>query len=279
MAELPKISVVTPSFNSISTIGDTIESVRAQDYKNWEHIVVDGGSRDGTVELLGKYPHLSWVSEKDDGLYHAMNKGVARASGEVVVILNADDCFRAGALRHVAEAFQKNPAWDALFGDVVFVDAQGSKIYQREEAAYDFKVLLYAVDYICHQTLFVRKAVYERLGAYRHKEFLKAADYEFKLRLGRAGCRVGHLPGLLVNFRYHLEGRSSDVQFLRQSTQEAERIRREYGNPGGWRGACLRPVFKAKRQLEKLLRRHKCDLIPGTWHLRSHVRRQTEKEC
>src|SRR5438874_84651 len=175
MAELPKISVVTPSFNSISTIGETIESVRAQDYKNWEHIVVDGESRDGTVELLRKYPHLNWASEKDEGLYHAMNKGVARASGQVVVMLNADDCFRASALRHVAEAFQKNPAWDALFGDVVFVDTQGSKIYQREEAAYDFKVLLYAVDYICHQTLFVRKAAYERLGGYRHKEFLKAA--------------------------------------------------------------------------------------------------------
>ena len=90
----------------------------------------------------------------------------------------------------MAQGFQNNPDWDALFGDVVFVDAQGRKIYQREEAIYDFKVLLYAVDYICHQALFVRKTAYERLGGYRHKEFLKATDYEFKLRLGRAGCRA-----------------------------------------------------------------------------------------
>jgi GT2 family glycosyltransferase len=275
MAEGAKISIITPSFNSESTIRETIESVLAQDYKNWEQIVMDGGSRDGTVALLKMYPHLSWVSEKDEGLYHAMNKGIARASGDVVVILNSDDCFRAGALRHAAEGFQKNPFWDALFGDVVYVDQHGRKIYQREEAGYDFKVLLYAVDYICHQTLFVRKGVYDRLGGYRHKEFLKPADYEFKLRLGRSGCRVGHVPRLLVNFRYHLEGRSSDLEFVRQSTEEAERIRREYGNPGGWRSKCLRVVFKAKRQWQKLLRRHKCDLIPGMWRLRSHLRGKT----
>src|ERR1035441_8110921 len=96
--------------------------------------------------------------------------------------LNADDCFRPGALRKVAAAFQSNPAWDALFGDVVFVDGEGREIYRREEARYDYKILLYGVDYICHQALFVRKAVYDRLGGYRHKEFLNSADYEFKLR-------------------------------------------------------------------------------------------------
>src|SRR5256885_12988000 len=119
MAEPPKISVITPSFNSAGTIAQTIESVLAQDYKNWEHIVMDGGSKDGTVELLKRYAHLNWISEKDEGHFHAMNKGVARASGEVLVILNADDCFRPSALARVAEAFQKNPSWDALFGDTV----------------------------------------------------------------------------------------------------------------------------------------------------------------
>ena len=132
MAEFPRISIITPSFNSVSTVGETIGSVLAQDSKNWEHIVVDGGSRDGTVELLKKYPHLHWNSEKDEGHFQAMNKGIARATGEVIVILNADDCFRAGALRAVAEAFQKNPSWDALFGDVVYVDGKGRKIYHSD---------------------------------------------------------------------------------------------------------------------------------------------------
>jgi glycosyltransferase len=219
---------------------------------------------------------LIWVSEKDEGHYHAMNKGIARAAGDIVVILNADDCFRPGALRKVAAAFQNNPAWDALFGDVVFVDGAGREIYRREEARYDYKILLYGVDYICHQALFVRMAVYERLGGYRHKEFLNSADYEFKLRLGRAGCRVGHLPELLVDYRYHSRGQSADLRIIRNMIREAVIIRREHGNPGGWRGACLRIVFKAKRQMQKLCLRRKCDLIPGTWRLKSHLRDKTQ---
>ena len=275
MPDPPKISVITPSFNSASTIAATIESVLRQDYANWEHIVMDGGSTDGTVPLLKRYPRLLWVSEKDQGHYDAMNKGIARAVGDVVVILNADDCFRAGALGKVAEAFQKNPGWDVLFGDVVFVDGAGREIYRREEAVYDYKVLLYGVDYICHQALFVRKSVYDRLGGYRHKEFLNSADYEFKLRLGRTRCRVGHLPELLVDYRYHAQGQSADLRIIRNMIQEAVVIRREHGNPGGWRGACLRVVFKAKRQLQKLRLRHKCDLIPGNWLLKSHLREKT----
>jgi glycosyltransferase involved in cell wall biosynthesis len=275
-ADHPKISVITPSFNSAGTIAATIESVLRQDYANWEHIVVDGGSTDGTVAMLERYPRLLWVSEKDQGHYDAMNKGIARAVGDVVVILNADDCFRAGALGKVAEAFQTNPGWDALFGDVVFVDGTAREIYRREEAVYDYKVLLYGVDYICHQALFVRKSVYDRLGGYRNKEFLNSADYEFKLRLGRTGCRVGHLPELLVDYRYHSQGQSADLRIIRNMIQEAVLIRREHGNPGGWRGACLRVAFKAKRQLQKLRLRHKCDLIPGTWLLKSHLRDKTQ---
>jgi glycosyltransferase involved in cell wall biosynthesis len=271
-----RISVVTPSFNSAATIRDTIESVQAQDYADWEHIVVDGVSTDATLDILKGYPHLLWTSEPDQGHFHAMNKGIARATGEVLVILNADDCFRPGALRQVVEAFRKHPDWEALFGDVVFVDAERRKIYQREEAVYDFKVLLYGVDYICHQTLFVRKAVYDRLGGYRYKEFKNSTDYEFKLRLGRAGCRVGHLSALLVDFRYHVRGRSGDRRILRNSLEEADRIRREYGNPGGWLGSCLRPLFKARRQAQKLLLRGKCDLIPGTWRLKPYLREKNE---
>jgi glycosyltransferase involved in cell wall biosynthesis len=94
MAELPKISVVTPTFNGIATLRETIESVLSQDYKNWEHIVIDGGSTDGTLDLLRSYPHLQWISERDKGHYHAMNKGIERASGDTVAILNTDDCYR-----------------------------------------------------------------------------------------------------------------------------------------------------------------------------------------
>jgi glycosyltransferase involved in cell wall biosynthesis len=268
-------SIVTPCFNSLTTLPDTLESVKRQDFTDWEHIVVDGASKDGTVDLLKSHSHLKWISEKDQGHFHAMNKGIARASGDWVVILNADDCFRPGALRQVADAIAQHPDWEALFGDVVFVDNRGNKIYQRQEAVYDFNVLLYGVDYICHQAMFVRKSVYDRLGDYRYKEFTSSTDLEYKLRLGRAGCVVGHVPAFLVNFRYHDAGFSSDRRVLRNSLEEAIRIRREYGNPGGWRGRCLQPVFKAKRQFQKLFLRGTCDLVPGTWRLKSHLKDKT----
>src|SRR4026207_1805679 len=98
MEALPKISIVTPSFNSAVTIRETIESVLQQNYPNYEHLVMDGGSKDGTLDILKEYPHLKWISEKDEGHYHAMNKGIERAGGEIINILNADDCFREGAL-------------------------------------------------------------------------------------------------------------------------------------------------------------------------------------
>lgn len=275
MSQWPKISVVTPSFNSIHTIRDTIESVRTQDYPNWEHIVMDGGSKDGTVDVLKEYPHLQWVSEKDEGHYHAMNKGIQRATGEIVNILNADDCFRPGALRAVGEAFAAHPEWDALFGDIVYVNGEGHEIYRREEAGYDFNVLLYGPCYVIHQTLFVRKAVHDRIGLYRHKDFLNCCDYEFILRLGREGCRVGHVRQLLINYRYHEHGQSADLRVTTNMQRESGLIRREYRAVEGVPGKLCRAIYRGKRQFQKLLHRGRCDFIPGTVILRKHMKTKT----
>lgn len=272
----PNITIVTPCLNSEVTLRATIESVRTQDYRDWEHLVLDGGSTDATPKILSEYPHLQWTSEKDAGNYEAMNQGIARARGEWIVILNADDCFRPGALTAVARAAAQHSEWDALFGDVVYVDDAGREIYRRAEARYDYQVLLYAVDNICHQTLFVRRGVYQRLGGYRQREFRSSADYEFKLRLGREKCRVGHLPQFLVNYRYHQHGQSADQRLIRNSLQEAEIIKRTYGNPGGWTARGLKLVYKTKRQLQKLWYRGHCDLVPGRWKLRPHLRRQSQ---
>jgi len=276
MPDGPCISIVTPTFNSAATVRETIESAKGQDFKDWEHIIVDGGSTDGTLDVIHDFPHLVWISEKDEGHYDAMNKGISRAKGGIIVILNADDCFRPGALRLAAEALKSHPDWDAVFGDVVFVDDRGQRIYQRQEAIYDYDVLLYGLDYICHQTLFVRKNIYEKLGGYRHKDFRNSADYEFKLRLGRSGCRVGHVREFLVNYRYHGRGQSADRRIIRNMIEETAKIRCEYGNRGGLRGNCLQILYKLKRQVQKLALRHTCDLVPGTWRLKSHLREQSE---
>jgi len=276
MSALAKISIVTPSFNGIATLRETIESVLAQDYKNWEHIVIDGGSTDGTLDLLRSYPHLQWVSEKDKGHYHAMNKGIERASGEIVAILNADDCYRHDALGEVAMTFQKNPAWEALFTDVVYIDGNGREIFRREEVGYDYDVLRFgSVCYVVHPTLFVKKKVYERLGAYRYDKFLNCCDVDFILRLGQTGCQVGHIPHPLVKYRLHEHGQSADRRVAENTKREYLAIRREHGFPDGIRGKCLELFARVKRQLQKLFYRGKLDLVSGKWLLRKHMRDTT----
>ena len=267
---------MTPTFNGIATLRETIESVLSQDYENWEHIVIDGGSTDGSLDLLRRYPHLQLVSEKDKGHYHAMNKGIGRASGDVVAILNADDCYREGVLRKVAGAFEKYSHWDALFGDIVYVDAGGQEIFRREEAVYDYDVLRFgSVCYIIHPTLFVKKRVYDRLGTYRYDTFLNCCDVDFILRLGQSGCQVGHIPEVLVNYRLHEHGQSADRRVSSNMKRECRAIRKEHGFPDGTAGKLLELFARIKRQSQKLLYRGKLDLVPGKWFLRKHMRAKT----
>jgi glycosyltransferase involved in cell wall biosynthesis len=255
---------------------ETIESVLAQDYKNWEHIVIDGGSTDGTVDLLRGYRHLQWISENDQGHYHAMNKGIERASGDIVAILNADDCYREGALRRVAEAFAQNPEWDALFGDVVYVDGKSREIFRREEARYDYDVLRFGnVCYVIHPTLFAKKSVYDRIGTYRYEKFLNCCDVDFILRLGQNRFQIGHVPYLLVNYRLHEHGQSADRRVSSNMRKEYLAIRKEHGFPGGIAGKLLELFARAKRQFQKLIYRGKSDLIPGKLFLRKHMRDKT----
>ena len=277
MPPLPKISVVTPCFNSIATIRDTLESVLRQGYPNFEHIVMDGASTDGTVNLLKEYPHLIWASERDEGHYHAMNKGIERATGDAVAVLNADDCYRPGALQSVGEAFAAHPAWDGLFGDIVFVDGAGREIYRREEAVFDYDVLrLSGVCYVVHPTLFVKKSVYLRLGCFRHTELKNCADYDFILRLGREGCEIGHVPALLVDYRWHALGQSADLRIQANMLRENSVILKEHGMPEGLRGRVAKVFAKARRQWQKLRHRGKCDLVSGKWLLRKHMHEKTE---
>jgi glycosyltransferase involved in cell wall biosynthesis len=274
---LPRISVITPSFNSATTIRETIESVVEQAYPLLEHIVADGGSTDGTLEILRDYPHLSWFSEKDEGHYHAMNKGLQRSHGDVVAILNADDCYRPGALQKIGEAFQMHPDWDGLFTDVVYVDGRSQPIFSRMEARFDYDVLRFGrVCYVIHPTLFLRKAVYDQLGGYKHKEFLNCCDVELILRLGQARRRIGHLPEFLVNYRIHEHGQSADVRVARNMAREYQKIREAHGCPAGFWGTMAAVYARGLRQWQKLRYRGTCDLIPGRWRLKKHMRSKTK---
>ncbi len=276
MPQPPKLSIVTPCLNSIHTIRETLESVARQDYPHLEHIVVDGGSTDGTLDVLKACANLRWISENDEGHYHAMNKGIAAATGDVVAILNADDCYCPGILAKVAAAFQAHPDWDALFGGFIFIDDAGREIFRRQEACWDPQIVRFGYALVLHPALFVRKATYDRLGLLRHKDFKNSCDYEFLMRLARAKCRVGCLREYMVRYRYHQHGQSADKRIVANMARESARIQREYGVPGGWRGRLLGFYARAKRQVEKLLFLGTCDLVPGRWRLRKHMRERTQ---
>lgn len=276
MGSLPKISVVTPTFNGMATLRQTIESVRNQTYQNWEHIVMDGASTDGTVDLLRSYPHLKWTSEKDKGHYHAMNKGIEASTGDVVAILNGDDCYREDTLAEVAAAFAAHPEWDALFTDVVYVDGEGREIFRRAEAKYDYNILRFGtVAYVVHPTLFIRKRTHDRIGLYRYDKYLNCCDVDIILRLGQEGLRVGHIPLPLVRYRFHQHGQSADRRVAENTTREYLAIRKEHGFPGGLRGKILELWARAMRQFQKLIYRGKLDLVSGKWFLRKHMQDKT----
>jgi glycosyltransferase involved in cell wall biosynthesis len=273
----PKFTIVTASFNSSKTIRETIESVAQQDFKDWEHWVIDGGSKDNTIDIVKEYPHIKWISERDGGLYEAMNKGIQRAAGEILLMLNSDDCLTPGALRAVAAAFEKNPTWDAAFGDLIYVDSKGGEIYRREEALYDYDVLrLSGVNYVIHQTLFVKKSLHERIGLYRHKDFINAADYEFILRMGKEHAQVGHIPYYIVRFRIHEHGMTADDRVRLNIAREDAVIGKEHGRPGGFQGKALRFYTRGKRQFQKLVHRGKIDLVTGNRRLAKYVQTRSK---
>jgi glycosyltransferase involved in cell wall biosynthesis len=276
MQTLPKLSIVTPSFNSIHTIRETIESVRSQDYPNLEHIVVDGGSTDGTLEVIKSYAHLKWVSEKDEGHYHAMNKGIQMATGEAVAILNADDCYCEGILAKIGASLAAHPEWDGVFGDIIFVDDHGHEIFRREEAFWDPQIVHFGFGIAQHQTLFIRKKTYVRLGLLRHRDFKNSCDYEFLMRLAHARCNIGKIHAPIVRYRFHQHGQSADKRVAANMWRESVQIRREYGVPGGFIGKLLLQYARLKRQIEKLFVLGKCDLVPGHWYLKRQMRDKTE---
>jgi GT2 family glycosyltransferase len=205
-----------------------------------------------------------------------MQKGVEMATGDVVAILNADDFYADGTLRRVAEAFAAHPDWDALFGDIRFLDGEGNEIYRREEAKYDYDVLRFGVaSLVIDQTVFYRAGVFRELGGFRHTRFRNCCDYDLIMRLGRHGCRVGHVDAIFTNYRFHDFGQSLDRRVAENMRREVRLIRDEHGVPRGLAFAVLCAFHKAKRQWQKLAGRGKIDLVPGSWKLRRHRKDRT----
>lgn len=199
-----KISVITVCYNSAETIAHTLRSVREQTYGNIEHIVVDGRSTDNTLEVLAaEGQHVAkLVSEEDKGIYDAMNKGVALASGEVVGFINADDFYASTiVLADVAAAFEKSGA-DSCYGNLCYVSQTDPARTVRYWRSKDFVPGSFEAGWCPpHPTFFVRRSVYERLGGF-DLSFKIAADFELMARyLEAARITSYYIPEVLVKMR------------------------------------------------------------------------------
>ena len=230
-----KISIITPTFNSAATLRDTLDSIGGQDYLHVEHLIVDGGSGDDTLAIAGHYPRVSRiVSEPDEGLYDAMNKGIALATGDVIGILNSDDFYtHSKVLSRVAALFELTGA-DALYGDLEYVDAIDNQRIVRRWKSRPYQPGLFLRGWMPpHPTFFVRRRVYEQFGAFN--TLLRfSADYELILRfLYRHRVSACYLPEVMVRMR---TGGHSNASL-------GNRIRANREDRLAWRLNGLRPAF------------------------------------
>jgi glycosyltransferase involved in cell wall biosynthesis len=226
-SEWPLISVVTVVYNGAAHLEQTIASVLGQDYDNVEYLIVDGGSTDGTLDILGKYDDRIdyWVSEPDQGIYAAMNKGLQLAGGELVGLLNADDFYQPGALGKVAESYRTEGSHGIYYGDNIVLQEDLALKYR-----YHATLRYWQGMPMCHQAMFVHRDVYARLGMYSLR-YRFAGDYEFLLRAVAANIEFIHLPDYLTSYRN--TGLTS-VHYTR-SLAEAKQINRKYCGAFSWR--------------------------------------------
>jgi glycosyltransferase involved in cell wall biosynthesis len=198
--ENPFVSVITPSYQSARYIQETIESVKKQDYPYIEHIIVDGGSSDGTIEILKAYPHLKWVSEKDRGQSHALNKGFKMARGEIFGWLNSDDTYNPGAVSQSLNYLTSRPDADMVCSDIYTIDNQSNRVVRRNGKPFNLTEHLFE-NFVRQPSVFMRRNIIEEVGGV-DETLNYCMDRELWLRIG-ARHNIQYYPNLTsANLRY-----------------------------------------------------------------------------
>lgn len=211
--ELPRITVVTPSFNQAAFLERTICSVLDQGHPNLEYIIVDGGSTDGSVEIIRKYAdHLAWwVSEPDQGQSHAINKGLQRATGDWVGWQNSDDVYFPGVLMQLADAARRWPSADLIIGDMRLIDEQDRLIRDLRYVRPTYESVLAEGMVLTNQAAFWRKSLHQRIG-WLDETLHYAFDFEWFLRVLRQSNHAKHIPEYWGGLRYHDATKTSSSQ-------------------------------------------------------------------
>lgn len=234
----PLLSVVTVVFNGAAHLERAIQSVLSQPYDNVEYVVVDGGSTDGTLDILRKYDDRIdfWVSEPDEGIYHAMNKGIGLAAGELVGLLNSDDDYLPDALSKVARA------WEAAPGKDVVITGRWNVLFDDKDLGINLSPSLkFHSLRFCHQATFIPKRVYEAHGVY-DTNYRYSADLEMALRLHACGVPFLLLGSTLVNYRTF---GASGLNFHRTGKEQSEILRKYLP----WKSVFLYRMFRVKSEI------------------------------
>jgi glycosyltransferase involved in cell wall biosynthesis len=202
------VSIVTPSYNQARYIEATIRSVLSQDYAHIEYLIVDGGSTDGTVDVIKRYENrlAAWVSEKDQGQTDAINRGFARARGDVLAWINSDDTYEPGAVAAVVKYLQQHPHVGMVYGDCNYIDEADHVIGKFNAAQTNYLWLRQGYTHIPQQTMFFRAKLWQQIGPL-DPSFYFAMDYDLWTRIA-ARAEIKYLPRTWANFRIHTSGKT-----------------------------------------------------------------------
>ncbi len=241
-----KISLITVTFNSEKYLEGCIKSVISQTYKNIEHIIIDGASSDGTISIIERYaPNISqWVSEKDNSMYHAINKGMKMATGDIIGVLNSDDIFASNdVIAEIAKCFTNNKV-DSLYGDLVYVDPMNTQAVHRLWKGQDYTRERFKYGWMpAHPTFYFKKELIKSLGGYE-SHYHTAADYEFMARyLFRNKISSIYLPKLIIRMRNGGASNSTIFRRLRANRRDYLAMKRNLV-PFPFFVSILKPVRK-----------------------------------
>ncbi len=215
------VTILTPCYNSEKTIEKTLQCIENQTYPNIEYIIIDGDSTDGTQKIIEQHQsrlpkQFKLISEKDHGIYDAMNKGIRQAKGQLIGIVNSDDWYEPDTVEQVVRAYQGNE-YEVIYG------MQRTYLNGKEKATFIYHHDFLPQQMITHPTCFVTRAVYERFGVF-DLQYKSAADYDFMLRLYQTG-KVTFTPVMRVLSNFRLGGMSSS----QTGVQENLKVRYKYG--------------------------------------------------
>jgi len=222
--DLPRLTIVTPSYNQAEFLEETLRSVLLQNYPNLEYIVMDGGSKDGSVDIIRKYEkHLAyWTSEKDGGASDAIARGFQRATGSIMAYLNSDDPYLPGAFNAVVRVFQQRPQCGFVFGNTYWTDPNGHVLAERRQTPFWPASYLYGGADMQQPSTFWKRELYLKAGG-MDPTFTFAFDTDLFCRFIARGADFRHLKRFLSCYRIHPESKSSTLMDRR--TQELARIR------------------------------------------------------